>query len=149
MTPITKIQADESDKRFLISAKWWHEWCNYTGFNEAQLFDAKYEVPDHEEGMPYLTEEQLYNKPGPICNEVLLRNQSQAKASVGHSGLLKENLVLHFDYVYVTKEVWNHLYSWYSADYTIFRYLKPMKMPGQKRVLDLNQITNAFQISQA
>ena len=76
MTPINKITAPECDKRFLISAKWWHEWCNYTGFNEAQLFDAKYEVADQEEGMPYLTEEQLYHKPGPISNEVLLINES-------------------------------------------------------------------------
>ena len=35
LTPMTKDQVSEEDKRFLISAKWWHEWCNYSGFNEA------------------------------------------------------------------------------------------------------------------
>ena len=34
-TPITKESLTEDDKRFLISAKWWHSWCNYSGFNEA------------------------------------------------------------------------------------------------------------------
>lgn len=47
-----------------------------------------------------------------------------AKSSCGKDGWLKTELELNFDYVYVTKEVWQHLYSWYSADYVIFRHLK-------------------------
>ena len=82
MTPISKHLVRESDKRFLISAKWWHAWCNYTGFNEAQLFDATYDTLGNEEDEA----PSDYNKPGPICNEVLLKNESSAKSSCGHSG---------------------------------------------------------------
>jgi hypothetical protein len=42
----------------------------------------------------------------------------------GRSMLLKENLVEHFDFVAVSAEVWKHIYSWYSADWSIVRYLK-------------------------
>ena len=52
--------------------------------------------------------------------------------------------MLHFDYVYVTKDVWSHLYSWYSADYTIFRYLKQAREPGAKRILNLNMPKGSF-----
>ena len=71
-------------------------------------------------------------------------NESQAKSSFGQSGALKENIVLHFDYIYVTKAVWTHLYSWFSADYTIFRYLKPARGPLTKRVLDSNMPKGVF-----
>ena len=37
---------------------------------------------------------------------------------------LKENLIEHFDYEAVTPEVWRHLYSWYSADWCIMRYVR-------------------------
>jgi hypothetical protein len=32
--------------------------------------------------------------------------------------------VEHFDYVIVSCDVWKHLYSWYSADCTIVRFMK-------------------------
>ena len=65
----------------------------------------------------------LYGKPGIIRNSELLLNQA-AKSSCGTSGHLKPDLTLHFDYETVSKEVWTHLYSWYSADYVIYRHLK-------------------------
>jgi len=82
----------------------------------------------------------LYGRPGMIRNAELLLNQA-AKSSCGNSGHLKPDLTLHFDYVTVTKEVWTHLYSWYSADYVIFRSLKRQENhlagPSAKLVLDL------------
>lgn len=36
---------------------------------------------------------------------------------------LKDNLIEHFDYEVVCKDVWQHLYSWYSADFCISRFL--------------------------
>ena len=87
LTPIRKHQVSDDDKRFLINANWWHEWCNYTGFNEAQLFDANCDSQETEEDD--FQSEQLYNKPGPIKNKTLLLNEASAMASCGNSGQLK------------------------------------------------------------
>ena len=27
------INAQENDKRYLIAASWWREWCDYTNFD--------------------------------------------------------------------------------------------------------------------
>ena len=51
MTPMSKDQVSEDDKRFLISAKWWHEWCNFSGFNEAQLFELSSSIQETDEGI--------------------------------------------------------------------------------------------------
>lgn len=51
--------------------------------------------------------------------------------------MLKEGLVEHFDYEVVTHEVWNHLYSWYSADYCVYRAIKKDKFNNYKIYLDL------------
>jgi len=34
---LNMINAQENDKRYLISASWWREWCDYTDFNLNQL----------------------------------------------------------------------------------------------------------------
>ena len=42
--------------------------------------------------------------------------------------------------MFVPKDVWTHLYSWYSADYVIFRHLKREERylgENPKYVLDL------------
>ena len=65
----------------------------------------------------------LYARPGIIKNHELLLNQA-AKSSCGKSGHLKADLALNYDYVFLSKDVWLHLYSWYSADYVIHRQLK-------------------------
>ena len=31
------MNANENDKRFLIAASWWREWCDYTNFDLTQL----------------------------------------------------------------------------------------------------------------
>ena len=31
------INAQENDRRYLISAAWWREWCDYTNFDLSQL----------------------------------------------------------------------------------------------------------------
>lgn len=36
---------------------------------------------------------------------------------------LKENIIEHFDYEAVSPDVWRHIYSWYSADWCIMRYI--------------------------
>ncbi len=47
--------------------------------------------------------------------------------------MLKTTLVEHFDYEVVPQSVWQHLYSWYSADVTICRRLKKDKHEGSVR----------------
>lgn len=41
----------------------------------------------------------------------------------GKSMNLKDNVIEHFDFEAVSVEVWRHIYSWYSADWCIMRYL--------------------------
>lgn len=62
----------------------------------------------------------LYGKPGMIINAELLLNE-KANSSCGKGGRLKADLALLYDFVIVPKDVWQHIYSWYSADYVIFR----------------------------
>lgn len=50
---------------------------------------------------------------------------------------LKENIIERFDFEVVSPEVWKHLYSWYSADWCIMRYIKRDKVNKQVMVLDL------------
>ena len=65
----------------------------------------------------------LYGKPGLIQNAELLLNE-QAKSSCGKQGRLKPDLAFLFDYIFVPRDVWQHFYSWYSADYAIYRPLR-------------------------
>ena len=55
----------------------------------------------------------------------------------GKSVQLKANLIEHFDYEVVSADVWRHIYSWYSADWCIFRVLKKDKVNKYKIYLDL------------
>ena len=50
---------------------------------------------------------------------------------------LKENLVEHFDFEAVSPAVWRYLYSWYSADWCVMRYLKRDKTNPLGNILDL------------
>ena len=34
------MTAKENDKRYLISAQWWREWCDYANFDLSQLIQA-------------------------------------------------------------------------------------------------------------
>lgn len=31
------MTANENDKRYMIQADWWREWCDYTNFDLSQL----------------------------------------------------------------------------------------------------------------
>ena len=61
----------------------------------------------------------IYSRPNHIENKNLLLE--------GNCMLLKPNLMEHHDYVCVSSEVWKYLYSWYSCDWSIVRYLKRNK----------------------
>jgi hypothetical protein len=58
----------------------------------------------------------LYEKPGRILNQRLL-----AQTEMLGLKCLKQTLVEYFDYEVVSKSVWQHIYSWYSADTAICR----------------------------
>eukprot|EP00347_Sterkiella_histriomuscorum_P022613 403337823 len=72
---------------------------------------------------------ESYEKPGMIINKLLLRD--------GRSMNLKENIIEHHDFEAVSVNVWRHLYSWYSSDWCIMRYLKRDRINGQGVYLDL------------
>jgi hypothetical protein len=50
---------------------------------------------------------------------------------------LKENIVEHFDYEAITPDVWKHIYSWYSADWSILRYVCKDRVNRYAVFLDL------------
>lgn len=50
---------------------------------------------------------------------------------------LKDNIIEHFDYEAVTLMVWKHLYSWYSADWCILRFIRRDKANNYGLILDL------------
>jgi hypothetical protein len=60
--------------------------------------------------------QQLYMRPGPIENKSLLAKGNFIK--------LTPNLMEHYDYEAVSYDVWKYLYAWYSADWSIARFLK-------------------------
>ena len=114
--------------RYLIQSKWWQQWCDYSNFNQdvTTNFDdlscKELNLTQMVMNEETTSSSVLYGRPDTIKNAELLLNEA-AKSSCGKSGHLKPDLTLYFDYVTVTKEVWTHLYSWYSADYVIFRNL--------------------------
>ena len=55
----------------------------------------------------------------------------------GKNTELKDNLIEHFDFVVVSCEVWKHLYSWYSSDWTIVRFVRRDKTNKKSYFLDL------------
>lgn len=59
----------------------------------------------------------LYERPGIIENAALLDSSAQYRNEI------KKTVVERFDYEVLPHSVWQHLYSWYSADVTICRRL--------------------------
>ena len=59
----------------------------------------------------------FYERPGCIENKNLLEPE------VTYLNQVKKTAVEHFDFEVVPHQVWQHLYSWYSADVTICRKL--------------------------
>ena len=43
----------------------------------------------------------------------------------------------HFDFIAVSAEVWMHLYSWYSSDWTVARFMKRDRANKKSYYLDL------------
>lgn len=85
---------------------------------------------------------QLYVKPERIENECLLI-QRNFESGVGgidpHVGSmrgLRENLFEHYDFEALYPSIWLHLYSWYSADIQIARYLKQDALIDESGLLD-------------
>ena len=69
----------------------------------------------------------LYSRPGPVENHDLLQKRNCL--------LLKNNLIEHHNYVALPPDLWKHIYAWYSADWSIVRFLKRHSAEGV--ILDL------------
>lgn len=54
-----------------------------------------------------------------------------------NSSELKDNLIEHFDFVVVSCEIWKHLYSWYSVDWTVVRFVRRDRTNKRAFFLDL------------
>ena len=46
---------------------------------------------------------------------------------------LRENLFEHYDFEALQPNIWLHLYSWYSADTQIARYMKSDVLDGDSQ----------------
>lgn len=120
-------------KRYIIDAKWWSKWCDYTNFDQNdliinQLKETEGDRDQLEQSMQLnnfmmskrFESTQLYQKPGRIENECLLTDRTINSEEVDPHNpsfrSLRENLLHHFDFEALSPCVWMHLYSWYSAD---------------------------------
>ena len=75
---------------------------------------------------------QIYQKPGIIFNADLF-DPSAHKGSQK----LKQNLAERFDFELLSPGVWSLLYSWYSADNHVVRFLKRDKLNKRGWRVDL------------
>ena len=90
------MQDEDLLVRYLISAKWWERWRDFTNFDQDFLFGSDEELiakikfpPTPEVDEEYL--DGLFSNPGIIQNSELLLNE-QAKSSCGEQGKLKPEL---------------------------------------------------------
>lgn len=129
-------------KRYIIDAKWWAKWCDYTNFDQNDLIynQLRETEGDHNLNMSQsinfnnfmlskrFESTQLYQKPPRIDNECLLADRAMFPDDLDpHNPSfrnLRDNLVQHYDFEALSPSIWMHLYSWYSADTQIVRYMK-------------------------
>lgn len=129
------------EEKFLISAKWWREWCDYVNFES--MFDdpkqsmraSRITVNASEASEVNLDDIQdnfgitdransdadstVYNKPGFIDNQCLITKKSLSMYRYHIEPSLQE----HFDFVVVNASAWAYLSSWYNYDYSISKEL--------------------------
>jgi len=79
----------------------------------------------------------LYARPGPIENHSLLQQRNCLQ--------LKSNLIEHHNYVALPADIWKHIYAWYSADWSIVRFLRRDTTQGVILELYSNQESERFE----
>jgi hypothetical protein len=83
----------------------------------------------------------LYDKPSMIANEYVFLHFTLFRDLLldpkSSNTRLKGDIIEHFDYEVVSQEVWYHLYSWYSADYCLFRWVQRDRFNNNTRKLEL------------
>ena len=111
-------------KRYLVEAQWWAAWCDYSNFDQKQLYmdQLKNTLSPRQTNRRY--DSTAYVRPTRIENEGLLEQRGSSEAQASPMRRLRANLVEHYDFEAVFPTVWAHLYSWYSADTQIARYYK-------------------------
>jgi hypothetical protein len=62
---------------------------------------------------------------------------------------LRENLIEHFDFEVLFPPIWLYLYSWYSADCQIVRYLRKDKLTSGQYRLELYPISHFEKLSRS
>ncbi|TNV73251.1 hypothetical protein FGO68_gene12077 [Halteria grandinella] len=149
-------QNDFKYKRYLLDAKWWRKWCDYTNFDSSLLSLTPNQTDAIDEYLfsipstsnQYDTHRRydsnaLYQKPGRISNEDLLDKSN------GNSQRLRENLVEHFDFEVLFPQLWLYMYSWFSADCQIVRYLRKDRLSSGIYRLDLYPSVNYDRLSRS
>jgi hypothetical protein len=129
-------------KRYIVDAKWWAKWCDYTNFDQNDLLLNQYGRSDplgmsNYQSTRRFDSNQMYQKPDKIENESLLLQRNidgnDNKQVIGTMRGLRENLFEHYDFEALQPNIWLHLYSWYSADTQIARYMKSDVLDGDSQ----------------
>ncbi|KAG5461634.1 MAG: hypothetical protein BJ554DRAFT_6140 [Olpidium bornovanus] len=89
------------DTCYIISAKWWRLWADYTGFRGGN---------DHH---GCAADGELIPAPDSVDNQDLLRDPEPLLDMIEFP-MLKNNLT-EADYVVVPESAWNYFYSWYGG----------------------------------
>ncbi|CDW84553.1 ubiquitin carboxyl-terminal hydrolase [Stylonychia lemnae] len=142
---LEKPPTEKKLKRYLIDARWIRKWCDFTNFDTSIMSNCfsvstKTLIQDMLEDLQQQQSERtirfdsstLYQKPQKIDNNELLDHQYK-----GNIKRLRENLVENYDFLSVSPLIWMHLYSWYSADFQIARYMKRDKFNTNQYTLEL------------
>ncbi|CAI5734295.1 unnamed protein product [Hyaloperonospora brassicae] len=123
-------QADEQglqagDKRFVLSAKWWHRWCDYVQYEER--------VDTKAAGGDTLS-------PGPISNRSLLHVSAETPLDELMGGPLQPQLKEKHHYVLVPQEVWDALMVWYGGGPTIARFVVQVQGDPDRGINGYNRV---------
>jgi ubiquitin C-terminal hydrolase len=128
-----KMKPKVGDECYIISAKWWRVWCDYVGYNLSDNEDSSLDI-----NYP----------PGPIDNYELTLQESQLEELVELAGfpLLRENLIEFSDYITITKDAWESLFSWYGGGPKIYRQVLSIDektSPIQRRQSTLESVRSS------
>lgn len=152
------------EEKFIISAKWWQDWCDYVNFeslfevNPNSARSSRYSYQDNmisnnpvlqlDEHMFEMdknvteNDSMLYKRPGKIHNMHLIDPDTLSK----YKYHLKNSLQEYYDYIVINKSVWSYLSSWYNYDYMISKELVQNIVDPKTCVLNMYPDENEYPV---
>ncbi|CAI2359935.1 unnamed protein product [Moneuplotes crassus] len=138
----------KNEKKYLISSSWWRKWCDYTNFDEVEIYSftgqpssvrmniesqnplkSSFKLPSSSSNSPIKQEENNYAQPGKITNEPLIRSPEELVA--------RTDIVEYHDYVSLDMKTWSYIKNWYGYDYCLINFSMYDSM-GDKIIVKVN-----------